>query len=172
MKRDIRTLFNEEEDLQQQLPENHRNEFIEKLKANQTKKHSNFIWLKVAATVILALSISYAVVQTQFQSSKPGPIVSQIEVIESEYLKDIETEWQNFLTLADDEVLVERFRRKLNDLDSDYKSISADFKNDTNNIQVIEDLVENLQTRLSLLKDIQKHINILNQKNEQNETSI
>ena len=64
------------------------------------------------------------------------------------------------------------FKEKLTDLDNDYQEISRSFKNDSNNILVIESLVENLQTRLQLLKDIQVHINILNQKTEQNENTI
>ena len=67
---------------------------------------------------------------------------------------------------------MERFKVRLNELDKDYQEISSQFNQDSNNIAVIESLVENLQTRLKLLKDIQEHIKILNQNNEQNEKSI
>ena len=80
-------------------------------------------------------------------------------------------EWQNFLELAKDENLIQRYKSKLEDLDTDYRLISEQFKHDTNNILVIQDLVNNLQTRLQLLKDIQQHIILLNQKNEQHEST-
>jgi hypothetical protein len=66
--------------------------------------------------------------------------------------------------MANDEKLVDRFRNKLADLELDYQEITLQFKADRNNIEVIESLIENLKERLQLLKDIQEHINILNQK--------
>ena len=60
--------------------------------------------------------------------------------------------------------MVDRFRNKLADLELDYQEITLQFKADRNNIEVIESLIENLKERLQLLKDIQEHINILNQK--------
>ncbi|MEP5253487.1 MAG: hypothetical protein ABJQ39_00380 [Winogradskyella arenosi] len=173
MKQDIRTLFSEEDDLKT-LPKNHRTEFADKLKKQSQHKQHPYMWLGVAAILIIALTIGFNrvdIVSYDNQDS-PSPIVAQIESVEAEYLADIETEWQNFIALADDPVLVERFRKKLEDLDADYKAISIQFKDDSNNILVIEALVENLQTRLQILKDIQNHINILNQNNEQYENTI
>ncbi|WP_179335255.1 hypothetical protein [Winogradskyella costae] len=173
MKQDIRNLFNEEDDLKT-LPENHRSEFADKLKKQSKPKPSPYAWLSAAAILIIALTIGFNVMEME---SKPdlnqvSPIIAQVEAVEAAYLKDIETEWQSFIAIADDSVLVERFRKKLKDLDEDYQAISVQFKEDSNNILVIEALVENLQTRLQILKDIQKHINILNQKNEQYENTI
>ena len=173
MKQDIRTLFTEEDDLKP-LPKNHRSEFADKLKKQSKPKQNPYAWLSAAAILIMALTIGFNVMEME---SKPelnhvSPIIAQVEAVEAEYLKDIETEWQSFIAIADDAVLVERFRKKLKDLDTDYQDISVQFKDDSNNILVIEALVENLQTRLQILKDIQKHINILNQKNERNEKSI
>ncbi|MFD1016555.1 hypothetical protein [Winogradskyella rapida] len=173
MKQDIRTLFSEEDDLKT-LPKNHRTEFADKLKKQSQLKRRPYAWLGVAAILIIALTIGFNRVDIQSYDNQdsPSPIVAQIESVEAEYLADIETEWQNFIALADDPVLVERFRKKLKDLDADYKAISVQFKADANNILVIEALVENLQTRLQILKDIQNHINILNQNNEQYEHTI
>lgn len=164
MTQDIRDLFKEEDRLEKQLPEGHRDEFYEKLKASKPKLLVSWLWMKIAAVLIIALTIGFLVVPSNLYTVKESPIVAQIETIEAEYLANIETEWQSFIAIANDEFLIERFRKKLNELDADYKAISAEFKTDTNNILVIEALVDNLQTRLRILKDIQKHINILNQK--------
>ena len=174
MKRDIRELFkNEEVEVKYDLPQNHRDDFLEKLKSIQSNKskQSKYLFLKIAAVLIVAIAISFTVFNSENIES-PSPIIAQIEAVEAEYLENINAEWQNFITVAKDENLVRRYKEKLTDLDNNYQEISRAFKNDSNNILVIESLVENLQTRLQLLKDIQVHINILNQKTEQNENTI
>ena len=177
MKRDIRELFkNEDFEAKYDLPQNHRDDFLEKLKSNQSNKskqsnQSKYLFLKIAAVLIVAIAISFTVFNSQ-NIEVPSPIIAQIEAVEAEYLNNINEEWINFIAVAEDENLVSRYKEKLTDLDNDYQEISRSFKNDSNNILVIESLVENLQTRLQLLKDIQVHINILNQKTEQNENTI
>ncbi|WP_179351763.1 hypothetical protein [Winogradskyella vidalii] len=173
MKRDIRDLFKEEDDLKT-LPENHRTAFAEKLKKQSKPKQNLYGWLSAAAILIIALTIGFNVMEMEAkpETHSPSPIVAQVEAVEAEYLANIETEWQNFIAITDDDILVERFRKKLKNLDADYQGISMQFKSDANNVLVIEALIENLQTRLQILKDIQKHIKILNQTNEHNEKSI
>lgn len=170
MKQDIRNLFKEEDDLKS-LPKNHRTEFLKKLEKQPTKK-SAFPWLKIAAVLLVALTIGFCMFYTKSTAENVSPIIAQIEAVEAEYLANIKAEWESFVAIAEDDVLVERFRNKLSDLDKDYQIISSQFKNDANNILVIESLVDNLQTRLQILKDIQKHIKILNQNNEHHEKSF
>jgi len=171
MKRDIRDLFKEEDNLITP-PKNHRAEFLEKLQKQSKKKSISFSWLKIAAVLLIAITVGFSIFYNKSEVLKVSPIVAQIEAVEAEYLKNIETEWKSFVAIAEDDILVARFKKKLDDLDKDYQDISVQFKNDSDNILVIEALVENLQTRLRILKDIQKHIKILNQKNEQYETTI
>ena len=170
MKQDIRDLFKEEEELKT-LPDNHRAEFLDKLNQQKQSKNKRYTWIGAVAVVVVALTIGFALFPKQ-PTENISPFIAQVEAVEAEYLEEIKTEWQNFVAIADDEVLVERFKKKLDELDNDYKIISNQFKSDANNIQVVEALVENLQTRLQILKNIQKHIKILNQKNEQYEQSI
>jgi hypothetical protein len=171
MKRDIRDLFKEEDELKT-LPENHRTEFLAKLKTQSKKSTNSFPWLKIAGVLLIALTVSFSLFYNKQEEQKVSPIIAQVEAVEAEYLANIETEWKSFVAIAKDDVLVERFRKKLDELDTDYKTISIQFKKDANNILVIEALVDNLQTRLQILKDIQAHIKILNQKNGQNENTI
>tara|TARA_R110002124_G_scaffold281727_3_gene456348 strand:- start:8 stop:523 length:516 start_codon:yes stop_codon:yes gene_type:complete len=171
MKQDIRDLFKEDNDLKT-LPENHRTEFLKKLEKEPKKTTASFLWLKIAAVLLVALTVGLSIFYTKPATEEVSPIVAQIEAVEAEYLKNIETEWQNFVAIAEDEVLVERFRKKLKELDADYQDISIQFREDSDNILVIEALVDNLQNRLQILKNIQKHIKILNQNNEHYEKSI
>lgn len=168
MKRDIRDLFKEEDSLKK-LPENHRTEFLKKLQEPDKPKQNWLRMLSLVAVFVIALTIGFNLMESK--PEQQTPIIAQIEAVEAEYLANIETEWQSFIALAKDEVLIERFRNKLNELDADYQDISLQFKNDSNNILVIEALVDNLQIRLQILKDIQEHIKILNQNNEQHEKS-
>lgn len=174
MKQDIRDLFKNEEDVDSlnQLPDHHRAEFLDKLKKTEKQKQKSFVWLSIAAVLLIAFTIGFNMFNSEIEAEDNSPIIAQIEMIEAQYLANIETEWQSFIALANDEILVQRFRKKLDELDADYKAISIEFKSDSNNIMVIEALVDNLQTRLQILKDIQKHIKILNQKDEQYENTI
>jgi uncharacterized protein HemX len=171
MKRDIRDLFKAEENLRS-LPENHRDEFLQKLKKHPKKKQGMAFWLKIAAVAVIGLAVAFSLYYKQPNEPQVSPIIAQVEAVEAEYLKDIEAEWESFIAIAEDEVLVARFKKKFDELDKDYQEISTEFQEDPNNVLVIESLVENLQTRLQLLKDIQAHIKILNQKDEQYEKSI
>jgi hypothetical protein len=170
MKRDIRDLFKEEDDLKT-LPKNHRTEFLEKLK-NKPKKNTSFPWLKIAAVLLIALTVGFSIFYNKPEDNKVSPMIAQIEAVEAEYLANIEAEWKSFVAIAKDEVLVKRFRKKLDELDNDYQDISLQFKEDSDNILAVEALIDNLQNRLQILKDIQKHIKILNQNNEHNENII
>lgn len=170
MKRDIRDLFKEEEELKT-LPQDHRTEFLEKLRSSKEKNTNPFIWMKIAAVLIIGLLIGYALIN-KAPVEEISPMLAQIEAVEAEYLEDIEKEWQNFVAIADDEILIARFKERLDELDKDYQEISIQFKDDSNNIAVVESLIENLQTRLQILKDIQEHIKILNQKNEHHENTL
>lgn len=177
MKRDIRDLFKGEDLANKTLPDNHREDFLEKLKTSKIEKvkpKAKFMVYKIAASILLFVSLGYFFSKEFNTEFKPetSELVAQIETVEQLYLSEIDKEWQNFLTIATDQKLVKRYEEKLKDLDENYKSLSLSFKANTNNILVIEDLIENLKTRLQLLKDIQEHIKLLNQKNENYETTI
>ncbi|MEN8884807.1 MAG: hypothetical protein ABF246_00295 [Winogradskyella sp.] len=171
MKRDIRDLFKTEDELKT-LPENHRAAFLGKLKKQSAPPSVSFVWAKIAAVILIVVVVGFGIIKNYSEKEDVSPMIAQIEAVEAEYLANIEVEWQSFIVLAKDEKLVERFRKKLDELDNNYQDISIQFKDDANNILVVEALVENLQTRLQILKDIQNHIKILNRKNEQNETTI
>jgi len=162
MKRDIRELFNIEEDIKHELSPNHREDFLSKLNAKESPKSNKIFWLKIAAVVVIALTVGFFILEKP--NVEENPLIAQVAQVEKEYLANIETEWKNFKAIATDSVLVERYEKRLMDLDADYQEVSKAFKSDTNNILVVELLIVNLQTRLELLKDIQEHIKILNQK--------
>jgi len=176
MKRDIKSLFKNPDLLKKKLPALHREEFIEKLnavKSKDSKKLSTYSIVKVAAFIILFFSIGYTFFN-EFSKKNINEIAIevQLKVVEQEFLKNINQEWDSFLAIAEDKMLIKRYEEKLKSLDNDYKETSLKFKNNTNNVLLIESLVENLQNRLQLLTDIQQHIKILNNKSQKNESII
>lgn len=177
MKRDIRTLFENKTLATKQLPDNHRAEFLNKLKkANNKKKKpkQTYFYYKIAASILVLLAMAFFISRNLSENSKPESmeLVDQIKTVEQHYLAEINKEWENFLALTTDTKLVNRYKERLKSLDVNYKALSKDFKNDTSNVLVIEDLIENLKTRLQLLKDIQQHIKLLNSKNNSYENVI
>lgn len=175
MKQDIRKILKKRELYLNKLPDSHREEFVAKLKSNQfkTSPKRQFTLYRVAAILTLMISLGYLTYKTtSFQNteiSKPPPIVAQIQTLEKEFLKNIEIEWRNFEAVAYDKKLVNRFEQRLSALDDDYQNLTIEFKKDPNNIHVIQNLIQNLQTRLQLLQDIKEHITILNKENQRDE---
>lgn len=170
MKQDIRDLFNGDKFPKKKLPTSHEEEFLKKLKKGKNKrlqKSKMLPFLRVAAFVVLLFSVG---IYFQKEKGQKTALESQIEQIEKEYLKDIDKEWKAFIKITDDQNLIKRYKEKLQELDDSYKEISEQYSKDSNDISAIESLIENLQRRLQLLKDIKEHIIELNQKNKSNET--
>lgn len=163
MKKDIRDIVKEKSPDQQQLPQNHRSEFYDKLMEQKKKKPSKSIFLKIAATVAILIMGSFFTWQfltTTQEESTDNSTISLVE-IESDYQLKIEKEWQSLLQLTSDSTLINRYDKKLAQLNEDYKNLSQEYSSDSNNIEHIENLVQNLEYRLQLLKDIQSHIKII-----------
>lgn len=175
MKQDIRKVLKNIDVSKHKLPDGHREDFYAKLKISKprNKNVTDYTYVyKVAAIVLVLLTAGYFFINGDAAAKNEKAFVKQIEAIEKDYMVSIDKEWKSFLLLAKDENLVSRYKKRLEDLDADYKEISKQYVDDSNDVFMIEALVENLQTRLNLLKDIQKHINLLNQQNEHYETTL
>ena len=171
MKRDIRELFKEEE-FEKKLPENHRAEFLGKLKSTSVKKKNPIKkMIGLVASVIVLISV-YLFLSDNKIEEKDQQLLLHVQQIETEYLKNINTEWNNFLELTDDEKLIEKYDEKLKGLSADYKVLSSKLNEKPNDINVLEALISNLQKRLQTLKDIQEHIKSLKQKKVTYETIV
>lgn len=168
MKRDIRKLFNEDDFESKKLPKNHKIEFVEKLKLSKTirpKKSPFGLFLKIAASLALLITVGYyAFSEPFFKPKEQTTLGLQMQQIEQQYLVKIDNEWQKFISSTTDTKLINKYKEKLDNLNDNYTELSKSFKEDTNNITALEDLIKNLQTRLQLLKNIQDHMKILNEK--------
>lgn len=162
MKHDIRQLFNEDDDYPiQNLPSNHRNEFLVKLKSKQNHK-KQFSYVKIVAALVISAVVSFGVYHILPLNNHNGNKLTHLDSIEKEYQNNINTEWNKFLKVTNDSILIRRYEQKLKELESDYSNLSHDLKSNPKNLLIIEDLINNLQSRLQLLQDIQAHIQTLN----------
>jgi hypothetical protein len=174
MEHSIRNLFGKNEEPKRELPENHREEFLEKLKEGTPKntKAKSFFFLKIASSIAFIICCTYFYLSgtSVVQQTAKTQIQIQMEMFEKEYLTNIDKEWNSFIKVANDTVLVKRYQEKLKESDLEYQKITINFKEYPNNINVLQSLIYNLQERLELIKNIQEHLKELHQKNTSNET--
>ena len=118
------------------------------------------------------LSVGYYFLNTKTEIKKENQptLFVHVKQIETEYLNNIHNEWNDFVQVTNDTVLVKRYEQKLKESETSYKRITKKFKDNPNSINVLESLIDNLQRRLQLVKDIKQHIKELNQKPTNNET--
>lgn len=170
MKQDIRDLFKQKSLPKKKLPDFHEDDFLEKLTTfNQKKKSKTFSpILKIAASIALILSVGYYFLNSdvKIENHNQPEMLVEIKQIEKEYYNNIKIEWDKFISLTDDQNLINKYQEKLKSLDLSYQEILIQYKTDKNNLIVIEALIQNLKNRLQLLKDIQQHINLLNKEHE------
>lgn len=171
MERDIRDLFTKNEEAHIEIPKNHRTEFLQKL-AHQHKKKPSFLRnniYKIVASVALVLACTVYYLSSISKVEKT-PLQLQVAEIEKEYLINIDKEWESFIAVAEDSILVNKYKVKMLDFDKDYRTITKQLDKTPNNIYALEALINNLQRRLELIKNIKEHIKELNQKSTRNET--
>jgi hypothetical protein len=174
MKRDIREIFKNEQLPKKKLLSFHEDEFLGKLNKSTKKEQPKpfFQVFKIAASIVLMLSVGYYFLNTgaEIKRDNQSTILVQVQQIEEEYLNNINEEWHGFIKVANDTVLVKKYKQKLKESEINYILITKKFKENPNSINILESLINNLQRRLQLVKDIKEHIKELNQKNTSNET--
>ena len=166
MEHDIRNLFKKDEISEVEIPPFHKEEFIKKL--NSSKQNNYNVAISVAVIIVFMMVLLFPKNDTSKENKTL--IQTQIATFEKEYLTNINNEWQQFVAISNDSILIKKYEIKLKDFDTDYKKITENLKSNPNNINVLEALINNLQRRLELIKNIKKHIKELNQKNISNET--
>ena len=170
MERDIRDLFKNDDTGKKKLPSSHREEFLEKLKRSSKKQKKFYNNWKVVASIVILFSVGFYFINSNETKQKTPTLLVQVKKIEKEYLININKEWENFIEVTQDSILVNKYKIKMQDFDKDYQKITKQLEKNPNNINVLEALISNLQRRLELIKNIKEHIKELNQKNTNNET--
>lgn len=151
------------------LPKGHRAEFLEKLSATETISTSKppfQYWRAIAAACVLLIGIGAFIYANYGETeTAESSLFTEMKAIEEEYLKNIASEWETFQLTANDGHLVTKYEERLQNLDASYQELKTAFLQQKNSLTTLEKMIQNLQTRLTLLQEIQQHLKRL--KNEQ-----
>lgn len=174
MKMDIREKIKKERTMQD-LPKNHRELFEQRLnKELPNKSNINFKFLKIAASVLLLLSISLAgyqlskknssenVVQTDLSSDKKinsmADISPNLKKVEDYYLTSINYQIAKIKITDENKDLLEIYLSQLGVLQQEYKELNATLISKEVSEETLDALIENLQLRLQLLRQLKKKL--------------
>lgn len=190
MQQDLRELFKKDgEEQKPKFREGHEARFLDRLEeALPHKKKTSFYVLKIAASLVLFVSLGYlayekynqedpikvAVVEEEtLNEISLGDLSPDLKKVESYYVANINLELSKLEVSDDNKDLVDSYMKQLNDLNKEYKKLNIELNQLGPNDQTITALIENLQLRLQLLQKLKKKLNELNtSKNEQVESNI
>lgn len=152
------------------LPTGHRAEFLQKLSTMEgiPSKSTPFqYWKSIAAACVLFLGIG-AIMYSNYGKKEviESSLFTEMKSIEDEYLQHIASEWETFQRTANDENLVTKYKERLENLDASYQELRQEFLVQKNSLTTLDNMIKNLQMRLSLLQEIQQHLKRL--QDEQN----
>ena len=187
MKIDLRDKIKKEK-MRRELPNNHRKTFEELLqKELHQESKKNYTFLKVAASVILLIGLSFTgyqffnsdvsqdVVITKDRSDNKinsmADISPDLKKVEAYYLTQINYQLAKITITDENRDLLEVYLSQLSDLQKEYHNLNTQLISSEINEDTIDALIENLQLRLQLLRQLKKKLEIIeNTKRKENET--
>lgn len=192
MARDLRKLFEEEQESEQFLmTKGHEKRFMDRLEKELPKQgKSSFFILKIAASILVLASIGTFFYINGEDNTIPTTIVDKEPVVETKNgislgdlspdLKKVENYYVANINLVlskldasgDNKVLVDGYMERLAELNLEYKNLNAELNQIGPNDQTITALIKNLQLRLQLLQRLKEKLNeVQSSKSEQYETN-
>ena len=187
MKVDLRDKLKKEK-MMRELPKSHRTNF-EQLLQNELhlKPKSNYTFLKIAASVLLIFSlgvVGYQIfnldVSQEIVLTKDKPvnkinsmadISPNLKKVEDFYLTQINYQISKITITDENRVLLEVYLSQLSVLQKEYNDLNIQLNINEVSEETIDALIENLQLRLQLLRQLKKKLEIIeNFKTKENES--
>lgn len=190
MGQDIRNLFKESSKIEiQKVPMGHKRRFEEKLdEAFDHKRNSSFYYLKIAVSITLVFFVGY-MVQNNFDFKNIGSALVKVEEnkkinsladispdlkkVEDYYLNHIRYQLTKIEITDANRVYFELYVAQLSELQKAYKIKVSALNSDDISEEVINELIENLQSRLKLMYQLKAQLkkieNLNRQENESNQ---
>ncbi len=179
MAQDIRDLLKQDKQLpSERIREGHQQRFMDRLEIELPEKRKSIInnsWLKIAASVIVILSVSFMTFN-QFNENNPddtrvvdntevknstvllnkqlsplAEVSPEYEEVENSILTSIKFQLSQITIDDTNRELVESFKVRLQNLDNEYQRLNKELMEVGPNQQSVEAMIENLKLRLSLL---------------------
>ena len=187
MQQDIRDLFDNHQDEQTKLSENHAHKFEsllqKELHGEAAKKEtiSNSRWLSFAASIAIFIVVAIrffpkSTVEDDVVEANQitlGKISPELNTIESYYVNSINLAISELELNDENKEVVDEYLLKIAELTKEYKSLTQELNTKGVNDVTIDALIRNLQLRLQLLQRLQKQLKKLNTINKkQNETHV
>ncbi|MGE5943343.1 MAG: hypothetical protein ACM31G_03285 [Flavobacteriales bacterium] len=188
MAQDIRDLFKGNQMQHETMSENHQDRFIEKLdKALPISKKHKFNWLRVAASVVVLLGLSFGaynyfkvtpVKNTTVADAKPvdiktlGDISPGLKKVEDYYLASINLELSKMPYTPETKDLFDGYLEQLDGLDKEYQRLSVELTELGPNELTVNALIDNLKLRLNLLYRLRSQLQDLSNDVEDTSKSI
>lgn len=193
MAQDIRELFKEENKLAADaMPNGHEGRFLNKLENQLPEKNTSvFTWLKVAASVVVFLSLGiggyYFLKTTPEEITIPtvadttpvnntenkslGDLSPELKKVEDYYLASINLELSRVKYTNETKEVFDGYLVRLNELTQEYERLSEELTTSGPNELLINALIDNLKFRLNLLYKLREHLNELQSTDSINENN-
>ncbi len=201
MAQDIRELLKQDKQIpSEKLRQGHQERFMSRLEKELPKKTKsfNYNWLKIAASVVVILSVSMlafnrlgsndpiedglvdvdntgvknATVVMGKQSSTLAEISPEYQEVENSILTSIKFQLSNITVDDTNRELVESFMVRLDNLDKEYQRLNNELMEVGPNVQSVEAMMENLKIRLSLLSRLKDKLKELERIENENYNEI
>ncbi len=192
MAQDLRERFKQEREVKMyRMKKGHENRFVNRLEVELPceKKH-NYLWLKIAACIAVVTGIVVYNYNSSFMDTPQvttvidlnradvkeeislGDLSPDLKKVEHYYVANINMALSKLQVSKENKGLVDSFMNQLADLNMEYERLNTELNQIGPNDQTITALIENLQYRLQLLKQLKKKLNELNSsRNEQDITN-
>lgn len=178
MAQDIRELIKSESGEQEQLREGHLSRFEQLLEERMPEeqkpskpKGGIFLWMKIAAVLIVAGGIVMMVYNNAFAKAEDAPIVQatpedketvepeillsaispEFKKVEDYYLASVNLEIARLEITDDNKELIDAFMKQLSDLDAEYKSLNREITESGVSEEMVNAMIENLKLRVELM---------------------
>ncbi|MBP0903609.1 hypothetical protein ACFSKN_03395 [Mariniflexile gromovii] len=176
MAQEIRALFKDEAHEQETMPKNHQKRFLKKLDAALPVEKPKFNWLKIAASIVVLLGMSFGaynffkqdmpvpnnVVTQSVETKTLGDVSPGLKKVEDYYLASINFELSKIEYTPETKELFDGYVVQLEELDKEYKRLSVELTQSGPSELTVNALIDNLKFRLSLLYRLRAQLKELN----------
>ncbi len=196
MAQDIREMFKNGSLAEGKLERGHQKRFEQKLdkEFGREKKSNNFLFLKIAAVLIVAVGVAFfyfnsmqpqseiQVADTPVENTTKSvekkeniqlsEISPEFKKIENYYLAGINMELAKLEINEDNKLLIDSFMAELSELDKEYQRLNSDLNETGINEQTVQAMINNLQLRLELLFKLKNKLNDLKKSKNNNYENV
>lgn len=183
MAQDIRELLKRDQGFSSaKMKEGHEARFLQRLEAALPvrKRATSYAWLKIAASIVVVLSIAGLFIPNAIQDIAPivavdaevettklekqsalAGISPEFKKVEDYYISSIKLELSTLTINATNKELIDNFMHQLAQLDLEYETLNTELMEVGANEQTVQALIDNLQLRLDLMMKLKSKLNTL-----------